>query len=275
MESKVIDFGNPSNFDFDDQKITVIEKKMQLRNIFDKTFIQDFSSDTGFTFNAARTEFTGGKMQQLDQGGGNYIGDTITLPLFNDTGIIEYTSFVVLATNDPHLTLNNLWFDGAAWVASNNSFAESNLAIEIAENINSFPISDTLDIKIITVSGTSQMSMDNITIGYKIQTLYPTNSPFADSLILINMFQPSIFSPDSEEPPNTELRWTMNSMNKFMNYNTAENIWEEVLGDFVTSNTMDEIQNNLPFLRIGNQQPQSFTFRVFFTSTDGSATPKI
>ena len=107
---------------------------------------------------------------------GSYLGDKIDLPQFTSpTSLQAFTAFATTETSGPRYVLNGRYWSGAAWVVSNNSWAQSSPAADVAANIATLPASDTLDISIITNDGLNQMSVDDTTVTYTGQA-YPTST---------------------------------------------------------------------------------------------------
>lgn len=65
--TQVFNFDNESNFTLSNTQIESSAAKLALIDNPNQNFSQDFSSDTGFTYNTSLAEFTGGQVQQKDQ----------------------------------------------------------------------------------------------------------------------------------------------------------------------------------------------------------------
>lgn len=108
-----------------------------------------------------------------------YVSDVITLPAFTYSGLETLQSFDAFTTtesNDPLYVLNNMYWNGSAWVMSDDTPAQANTASVINTNISSLLESDTLTVKIITSDGNDQMSVSDLTTEYT-GRIYPTSNP--------------------------------------------------------------------------------------------------
>ena len=82
--------------------------------------------------------------------------DIITLPIFSGiyATIQALTSASITDTNSPGYTINNQYWNGSAWVASNSTYGQSNSAAQVITNIATFPVpvgpSGTISVIVIT-----------------------------------------------------------------------------------------------------------------------------
>lgn len=127
----------------------------------------------------------------------NYLADTITLPTFTYPGIGDIVAFTAAAltdTNAPGYILNGRYWNGSAWVTSNNTYAQSTSAANVAANIGSLPVADTVVVKVITTNSlNTQMSCDLLTITYTGQ-IYPTSNPSISPNSPLTLDQISVFT---------------------------------------------------------------------------------
>lgn len=95
-----------------------------------------------------------------------YGSDAITFPLFLDT-ILSISSLVSVDSGSPRFTLDGLWWNGANWVASNLTYAESNTKATINANMGTFPFSATqLQVGLYWTDTNTQTSIDQLLINY-------------------------------------------------------------------------------------------------------------
>ena len=102
-----ITYDTPGNFSFDTDKVEFVASKAQLKLIDNpgQIFSQDFSSDTGFTYDSGKAEFVGGVVRQkpvvitdetffsspLDNTGDGIRGvGSLTATLVNGAGTVDY-----------------------------------------------------------------------------------------------------------------------------------------------------------------------------------------
>jgi hypothetical protein len=105
----------------------------------------------------------------------DYDADVITFPAFNYSGVghvLSFNSSSISDANGPHYTLNGLYWNGSAWVTSNETYAQSNIQTDIGLHIPTLPAADSLLVKMITNDGAVQMSLSALSITYTGQ-IYP------------------------------------------------------------------------------------------------------
>lgn len=128
---------------------------------------QSFASGSGFTYESANTEFTGEIMQQIDQGGGTYVGDLITAPTIVAPTVISYASFTATDDGTIRYILDGQYWTGAAWALSDKTWAQSSTASDISAHILTLvPQGTNITFQIVTDNGSSQMWVSSATIVY-------------------------------------------------------------------------------------------------------------
>lgn len=100
-----------------------------------------------------------------------YVADTITLPVFTHslTGVIKAISaFSTSDANSPRYIIGGMYWNGAAWVASDGTYAQANSEADVNTNIATLDVEDdtTLTIKVAFDAGESQMSVSDMTVTY-------------------------------------------------------------------------------------------------------------
>jgi len=176
-----------------------------------------------------------------------YLTDVITLPLFDyaSTGYPEslqaFTDFITVQGDVPHYTLNNLWWNGMDWVASDNSYAQSNTASEISSNIYLFVPADTVTVKIITPNSNTQAYIDNLIIEY-IGRRYNISNPSLTVKSYTKMDGIDGFAEIATKTSGVELKYILvqNGIQKW--WNGAS--WVTSDGTYAQSNTAAEIEAN-------------------------------
>jgi len=120
-----------------------------------------------------------------------YYGDVITLPEMYYTGagtLISFDSFPVTDVNAPRYTLqigrsgNYLYWSGAAWVVSNNTFAQANTEATFAANLAALPILGEIygQFRIYTQNNIgNQQNTGDLTASLTAQ-IYPITNPTID-----------------------------------------------------------------------------------------------
>jgi hypothetical protein len=206
-----------------------------------------------------------------------YLEDLITLPNFSYSGIgsiQDYTAFATTQTGAIRLNVNGQYWDGGAWVASDDSYAQMNSPSDINANIGSLTESDTVSIKLRTQDSATIQDIDDLTVTYTGQ-IYPTDNPtvVVDSAIVgtvsigaWNSFTETITAGGSDS-----VKYTLSDDNgvTYKYWNGAA--WVTSSG-FAQSNTGTEVDTNIgsfPLVTAGMK------IQIFLHSDDGSSTPAI
>ena len=98
-----------------------------------------------------------------------YTGSKVDLPAFSYTGIgtiIAVESSSVTETGTPRYTIAGLWYNGAAWVASNLTYAEANTSAEVIANLTSLNVTGatSIPVSVYFTDANTQSNVDNIDI---------------------------------------------------------------------------------------------------------------
>jgi len=212
-----------------------------------------------------------------------YIGDVITLPEMEYTGVgtlISFDNFLTTEANSPRYTLqigrsgNYLYWDGGAWATSNNTFAQANDKATFLANIATLPVNGEIygQFRIYTDDGNSQMSIDELTATLTAQiysttnpTIYPASGMSMDALI---SFTETITAAGGDA-----VHYTLQYGG--VQYWWDGGAWAVSTGTYgVDTNTGAEINTNAAtFLLSGS--PQTVIPIIYLHSNDGSSTPQI
>ncbi len=204
----------------------------------------------------------------------DYLGDIITFPTFSYSGIGSIVSFTGFSSdgdlNSPGYILNGLYWNGMAWVSSNNTYAQSNPIDVISTYINQLPNNNALTIKVITVTSSSPMSITGpVTITYSGQ-IYPTlggtiesNSTFAAQELLT-------FAAALAESGSDSVTFGLVVNNQLMYWNGSA--WANSNGTLAQTNTAAVINTNAPTLLSVNSNVAVFALLI---SGTGSTTPSL
>lgn len=204
----------------------------------------------------------------------NYNADTISLPTFTYSGpgsILDWVLTIITDTNAPQYTINGLYWNGSAWVSSNNTFSQSNTGVIITENIASLPLSNTINIKVYwTNIAQTPMSTALFTLNYTGQ-IFSTSNPTLSPNVPLSMDQLSVFSDVHSATGSDAIQYYLLVGNtKYWWNGTA---WATSDGTFVQSNTPDEIQTNSPTLPIS--LGSFVTPYALLHSATGATTPSL
>jgi hypothetical protein len=106
----------------------------------------------------------------------SYLESTVILPDMNYSGVGSVQSFDAFASDEnreAHYILNNQYYNGSQWVASNGLLTQSNTLTEVQDNIDTLESSDALRIKMIIEANNVQFIISELTVEYTGQTNPP------------------------------------------------------------------------------------------------------
>jgi hypothetical protein len=201
-----------------------------------------------------------------------YIEDLITFPQFSYSGlgaIQQYTAFATTQAGLMRMNVNGKYWNGAAWVTSDDSYAQMNSPADINTNIGTLTAIDTVDIKTKTQDVNAQMDIDDLTVTYTGQ-VYPIDNPtiLLNSAIQMDALE-GYAETTSSKPANTDIKHvlTVNGTDKY--WDGAA--WSNSSG-FAQSNTAAEIETNKAALDLTvNHAVQN----KIYLNSDGTDTPTI
>lgn len=202
-----------------------------------------------------------------------YIAAAATLPLFTYSGLGTFQAYTSLAVTDdsvPVYTLNGLYWNGSAWVTSNNSAAQANTVAAINTNIATLPFSSTLQVKAVFPPGPVQGTLSSLTVTYTGQG-YPTDAPAIGPLTPLTAVAVTEFTPMATTPDSTHVNYYFGLGG--VNYYWNGSAWVVSDGSYMESNTASDITTNLATLPISGG---AFVvpFALLYTP-DGLSTPSI
>jgi hypothetical protein len=202
-----------------------------------------------------------------------YAESKAELPQFaypDDGAIQAFTGVTTTESNAPRQVWNDLYWDGAAWSASDGSFAQSNVVADILANIASFPASDTLDIDIVFGdSNTIQMSIDDLTVTYTGQA-YSTTNPTLEIAQGFRTEQLLNFVETVTAAGSDAVKYILKKDSSW--YYWSGTAWAVSNETYAQSNTAAEIVANISSF---TTEAVNFNVRIFLHSDDGSTTPAI
>ena len=108
-----------------------------------------------------------------------YVESVVTLPLFTYTGLGDlqaFTNLIIVESGLPRYIVNDKYWDGANWVASDGTYAQANTYADAKTNIDSLTASDNIIIKIVFPDLNTQSDVDNSILEYTGQ-VYSTANP--------------------------------------------------------------------------------------------------
>lgn len=201
-----------------------------------------------------------------------YLADTIDLPDFAYAGLGTIQSIETFATTEggaPRYTFEGQYWSGAAWVASNGTYAQANDKTTAITNLPTLDMTGQSAISVQTVwqNQNTQASVDDLTLGYTGQE-YPTEGTLLtnDGFVAKTV---NSFLPVEIDPAGTSVKyiWEVNSINRYHD-GTA---WTNSNGSAAQANTLAEVLANLDTLLTINSAIKILVVLV----SDQTATPEI
>lgn len=203
-----------------------------------------------------------------------YLGDVITFPEFTYSGlgsIIEFTGFTTGGdVNAPGYVLNGQYWNGMAWVSSNNTYAQSNPLTTVNMYIEQLPNNNSLTIKVITTNGNSAMSITGpLTVTYSGQ-IYPTSGGTIQSNSSFSAQEVLTFASQFSESGSDSVTFALGVNGQLMYWNGSA--WANSNGTFSQTNSVSVLNTNASTLLTVNSNVEVFALLV---SGTGSTTPNI
>lgn len=201
-----------------------------------------------------------------------YTSDLITCPIFTYSGVGSVQAFTAFATteiNDPHYILNNKYWDGSSWIASDGTYAQSNTYTVTNTNISSFAAVDSITVKIVTETSNDQDSVDDMTITYTGEA-YSTANPYIDMKTHILMDGLAGFvETDVTTPGGSVLKYILSKTGSDVYWSGAA--WIASNGTYAQSNTAADIHTNRAALDLSAGENVKISHA--FLNSNGSVTP--
>lgn len=202
-----------------------------------------------------------------------YLEDLITLPTFTYSGVGDiqaFTNFVTTETGTVQYIINDEYWNGSAWVASDGSRSQSNAKATLLANISSITLSDTVVLKVRTTDSNVKDSIDDLTLTYT-GSQYWTDSPTITTIGSIGMEELTSYANSVTTPGSDTIKWSP-SINGIFYYWTGS-AWATADGTVTQSNTAADINTNASSFPVS--PGKIVTFKAFLTSAAGTTTPDI
>lgn len=206
-----------------------------------------------------------------------YNAATAVLPAFAYPGpagnVIAWSSLAISDTNVPHYTLNNLYWNGSAWVASDGSYAQSNTAAVVTANISMLSLSNALTVRAIyDNSNTLQMSLASALLTYSGQ-IYPTTNPSISPNTPLTLDSLNSFTADTDATGSDGVKFYLKIGSQ--NYWWDSAAWSISDGTYTQSNTATEINDNAAALQTIVELGVLVTPYALLHSASGATAPSI
>ena len=200
----------------------------------------------------------------------NYWSSNVDLPAFADTGAISLagTAFSGTATSNTRFIVDGKYWNGSAWVASNNTYAQSSSIADINTNIASLILTTSFVVSVVFNTETVIQNCDLLTLNYTAVKYYAngtvqTSSVGADGI--------SAFSATSNAPAGTTIGFVimLGSTPKYWNGSA----WATSDGTYAQSNPAATINTNAASLTV--PPGTSLSVKAIMDSSDLDTTPTL
>lgn len=201
-----------------------------------------------------------------------YLEDLITLPTFNTIGNAQsYLSFATVQSTGVKFNIDGKYFNTitSTWDVSDDSPSQMNDPIDISANIEFLNITTQIQVKMRTVNGEVQQSIDTLLIEYD-SVSYPISVP--DTLLKDGLFATEILSflASLVQSGNDTITFTLVIASIEIYWNGIA--WVDSIG-YPQTNTVQEINDNLSELLLTGGEP--IKPRIYLYSENGKTTPVI
>lgn len=202
----------------------------------------------------------------------DYLASVVVLPEFAYSGagaIQAFTAFATIEGDAPRYTLNSKYWGGAAWISSDNTYAQATSAADINTNIASFAATDSIVCRTIFTDINTQGYVDNLVLTYTGQ-VYSTANPIIEIIGTIRLDGLEGFVETSTKSGSDEIKYILKKGTDY--YYWSGSAWVVSNETYAQSNTAAEIETNkASFASIGIVSQ----VKLFLHSTAGSTTPQI
>lgn len=201
-----------------------------------------------------------------------YLTDTVTLPSFSYSGtgsLQTFTAFSVTDTGSPRYILNGSYWNGSAWVASDDSYSQANSEADVNTNIGSLTASDSLVVKVVTPTGGTQATADDVSVTYTGQ-IYPTDTPTIEATTQFGSSALATFAETTTTPGSDAVQYVLVVDDQDRYWDGAA--WADSNGTYAQSNPATTINTNAATAISSRSE---MNVKAFLSSDDGSTTPEL
>lgn len=209
-----------------------------------------------------------------------YNADVITVPEMEYTGagtLVTFDAFTTTEAGAPRYTLQigqsgyYLYWNGVAWVTSDNTYAQANDATTFNTNVASLNINGEIygQFRIYTTVTNTQASVDELTASLTAQ-IYPTDNPTITINTAIRHEGLEGFTEVSTVTGSDALKYTISKNGT--KYYVPSNVWTVSDTTYPQTSTAAEIETDKATF---TTTPVDMTIVVYLHSDDGSSTPEI
>lgn len=186
--------------------------------------------------------------------------------------IASLTSFVVSESGAPRYIVKGKYWNGSAWVTSNNTYAQANSSSVVSANIASLGFlngDNTIDLTVVFTDTDTQAAVANSAVGHLAGTHFETGSIETGSALSIQSI--TSFAASITEPANTTLRFQLRIDGTLKYWNGSA--WVASDGSTAQGNTAAQINSNVGSLSLG--QNSSVKIRIALATSDIEVSPSI
>lgn len=239
----------------------------------DITGVSDFELNDLLIFKILQhsSDYTPG----YDVAGGVFAEAACILPDFVYSGIQDITSYTSMVrdngVNDKYV-VNGQYWDGAAWAASDSSYAQASTADDLSSNFATFsPVSDTVSLVVVFPDSDTQGTISRTDFNY-VGVAYRTSGKIVQSTFSPSSVITTFSEVLSNKPVGTTLTYIMSIQSVLKWYDGAA--WVISDGSVLESNSAAEVQNNLSALSL-NPEGENVSVITWLATSDTQETPEV
>lgn len=204
-----------------------------------------------------------------------FLDAVATLPDFAYSGPGAVQSFdaavATLSAGAARFVVNDLYWNGSAWAASDGSYAQASTAAQIVANIATLPRTLPVSVDVVFQAGATQAGVDLFSIQYTGQ-LYPTTDPPIVPQSATNMNELLSFAAVLAASGSDGVKFQLQLGSTLYWWNGTA--WATSSGAYAQANTYAEIETNKATLTT-EEAGVAFKVRAVLHSADGSTTPEL
>lgn len=210
-----------------------------------------------------------------------YLASSVVLPEMVYTGVgtlISFDAFLTTQGVTPKYTLqiarsgNYLYWDGAAWITSDNTYSQANSFATFAANVATLPVEGQIygQFKILFDNSDNQSYVSSLTASLTAQ-IYPVDNPKVD--INTPLYNEGILSFITTliVTGTDDIRWILSKGNTYYYWNGTA--WVYSNGTYNQSTTSADVTANISTFN-STEENILTSISFFLHSNDGSTTPE-
>lgn len=184
-----------------------------------------------------------------------FAATSITLPVFEHDGagvILSVEDATVTETGSPRYTIEDSYWNGSAWAASNGTYSQANSSADLIANLPDLSVDGLMEITVkiyFNDSSTIQSSVDFFEIESTCQKYSPTG--YLEPAQALQIQEVLEYTQSHSEGVNTDLRAILKIDGVLTWWDPGDETWKTSDGTIDEANTAAEISDNAADLVLG------------------------